>query len=296
MGQVVCVGLTTWDVVQVADRVPGEDEKIVASDGWMAFGGPAANAAATCAALGVPVRLVTALGTGQVADLARSGLARAGVEVVDLAQDGEDLLAVSSVIVTGEHRSVVSRNGRAAPDLGDAAATAVEDGLIVVGAGDVVLVDGHHLTAGIAVARRAKAAGATVLADAGSWKPGLDGLLAQVDVAVLSADLRVPQAFWPPDASDLLDVVARMGPAVVARSAGASPMVVRDSAGARTQIVPAAVTVVDTLGAGDVLHGAIAASLARGVGLEESLRDGVERATWSVRHRGAMGWCVEPGA
>jgi sugar/nucleoside kinase (ribokinase family) len=280
MGAVVCVGLTTLDVVQVTDRLPGPDEKTVARDGWLTFGGPAANAAATCAALGVDVRLVTALGAGPEAGLVRAGLAAAGVETLDLAPEAAGLLPVSSVLVTGLGRAVVSRNARSAPDLSAAAADVPG-----AGPGDVVLVDGHHL--GAATVLVARSQGATVLADGGSWKPGLERLLARVDVAVLSADFAVP-ALGP--GADLLAAVAALGPAVVAQTRGAGPVRVRTPDGAVHEIHPPPVPVVDTLGAGDVLHGATAAALVRGVDPLAAVEAGVSVASRSVRHRGALGW------
>ncbi len=283
MGSVVCVGLTTLDVVQVADRLPGPDEKIVAYDGWTAFGGPAANAAATCAALGVAVRLVTALGTGPEAALVRDGLAEAGVEVVDLAPAAGGLLPVSSVLVTGLGRAVVSRNAQAAPDLSAAAAD-----VAAAGTGDVVLVDGHHLGAATVLATRSL--GATVLADGGSWKPGLEGLLARVDVAVLSADFCLPGA---EPGADLLAAVAALGPAVVAQTHGAGPVRVRGADGAVSQVCPPRVPVVDTLGAGDVLHGGVAAALARGTEPLAAVESGVAVASRSVQFRGALGWLLD---
>src|SRR5659263_261296 len=60
----VCCGLVTLDVLQVVERLPAPDEKVVATDLDVGFGGPAANAAATAVALGVRTRLVTALGSG----------------------------------------------------------------------------------------------------------------------------------------------------------------------------------------------------------------------------------------
>ena len=291
MGRVTCMGLTTLDVVQVVDRLPGPDEKLVASDGWVAFGGPAANAAATSAALGVPTRLVTALGTGPVADLARAGLVAAGVEVVDLAPEVAGLLPVSSVLVSGGARAVVSRNAVRAPDLADAVA-AVDAGA----AGDVLLVDGHHLGAAVALATRARAAGVHVLADGGSWKPGLERLLAHVDTAVLSGDLALPGGTRPRSAAEvdaLLSGVAAFGPTVVARSSGPGPVRVLLGSGVIEELSPEQVPaedVVDTLGAGDVLHGAMAAALVGGAGVRDALVAGMVAATASVRHRGALGW------
>lgn len=280
MTLLVCCGLATLDVVQVVEHVPGPNEKLVARDLSVTFGGPAANAAATAVALGVPTILVTALGAGPVADLVRSGLVAAGVSVVDLRAGVPGSPAVSTVLVTrstGE-RAVVSVNATGTADLADAASAVVD---VLDGAG-ALLVDGHHLAAAEVLAR---AAAVPVVLDGGSWKPGLERLLAHVDHAVLSGDFAMPST-----EDDLLAAVAALGPASVARSSGSGP--VRLLVGGRlVEIVPPQVTdVVDTLGAGDVLHGGIAASLARGSDIEQAVRDGVRLASESVRHAGALGW------
>jgi sugar/nucleoside kinase (ribokinase family) len=285
----VCCGLVTLDVVQTLDALPGPDQKVVADGLDVRFGGPAANAAATAVALGVPTRLVTAIGAGPVADLVRAGLRAAGVEVVDLAAGTAATPPVSTVLVTrstGE-RAVVSVNGTGSPDLG-AAARAVLDGGALDGA-TAVLVDGHHLGAAVPVAAAARGRGVPVALDGGSWKPGLGDLLAHVDHAVLSADFRLPDG-----GDDVLAAVLAGWPvASVARSAGGGALryVERDGAEARVEVaaVPPG-EVVDTLGAGDVLHGALAAELARGAGVADALRVGTRWATESVRHPGALGW------
>ena len=298
----MCCGLATLDVVQHVDRVPGPDEKLVAHRLDVTFGGPAANAAATAAALGLPTVLVTALGTGQVARLVRDGLAAAGVHVVDLAAHTPGDPPVSTVLVTAStgQRAVVSTNASRRPDdLAPAAAEAVDD---LLDDATAVLVDGHHLAAGITVAGAARGRGIPVLADGGSWKPGLERLLAHVDVAILSADFVVPGRLAPgaapapvvvPAPPDVLAAVAALGPRFVARSAGSGPVLVRLPSGVHEQIAPPLVApdeVVDTLGAGDVLHGATAAALARGVDPMAALREGIVLATQSVRHPGALGW------
>lgn len=280
MALLVCCGLATLDVVNVVDAVPGPNQKVVARELAVTFGGPAANAAATAVALGVPTRLVTALGSSPVADLVRSGLVAAGVEVVDLLEGRPGSPAVSSVLVTAStgERAVVSVNATATGDL-DVADRADE---LLAGA-TALLVDGHHLGAAIGLARRATV---PVLLDGGSWKPGLESLLGEVDHAVLSADFRVPAG-----GDDVLAAVSAMGPAFVARTTG--PGTVHVLGARATAIHPVAVPpneVVDTLGAGDVLHGAMAAALALGTDPLAALEQGVRRATDSVRHAGALGW------
>ncbi|GEK23188.1 PfkB family carbohydrate kinase [Cellulomonas xylanilytica] len=283
----VCCGLATLDVVQVVDRLPAADEKVVARSLDVTFGGPAANAAATAAALGVRTVLVTALGQGPVADLVRHGLGAAGVEVVDLL-DGPGTPAVSTVLVTrgtGE-RAVVSVNAVGVRDLSGPARR-----LDVLEGATALLVDGHHLGAAQELAADASVRGVPVLLDGGSWKPGLEGLLAHVDHAVLSADFRLPDG-----GGDVLRRVADLGPRSVAQSAGGGPVRIlvggpegRHESVLRPPVVPAE-EVVDTLGAGDVLHGATAASLAAGHDVLTALADGVARASESVRHPGALGW------
>lgn len=285
----VCCGLVTLDVVQTLDAVPGPDQKVVADGLDVRFGGPAANAAATAVALGVPTLLVTAIGTGPVADLVRAGLRDAGVEVLDLAAGTPATPPVSTVLVTrstGE-RAVVSVNGTGTPDLGAAARAALADG--ASDGATAVLVDGHHLGAAVPVAAAARAAGVPVALDGGSWKPGLGELLAHVDHAVLSADFRLPDA----DADVLAAVAARWPVRSVARSAGGGALRYVERGGAEARVEVAAVPpgeVVDTLGAGDVLHGALAAEVARGAGIADALRTGTRVATESVRHPGALGW------
>uniref|UniRef100_UPI001F43AFEB PfkB family carbohydrate kinase n=1 Tax=Cellulomonas citrea TaxID=1909423 RepID=UPI001F43AFEB len=77
------------------------------------------------------------------------------------------------------------------------------------------------------------------------------------------------------------------------QSAGPAPVRVLLGPGDVRELTPEAVPtglVVDTLGAGDVLHGAMAAALAGGAGPLDALAAGVRTATASVRHRGALGW------
>ncbi|GAA3813511.1 PfkB family carbohydrate kinase [Cellulomonas soli] len=320
--QLVCCGLVTLDVRQVVDRLPGPDEKVVADRLAVAFGGPAANAAATAVALGVSARLVTALGRGALADVVRAGLQAAGVELVDLLGDEPGTPAVSTVLVTrgtGE-RAVVSTNATGTRALGSvagsAAGSAAEEAL---DGATALLVDGHHMEVGTAFARLARSRSVPVLLDGGSWKDGTAALLAHVDHAVLSADFRLPadpSAPWAdrtgaaPEGDALLSAVAALGPRTVARSAGPGPVRVlvhegrpgvavptdasgRARSGSLRVIVPERVdprSVVDTVGAGDVLHGATGAGLARGVDLPSALVEGVRWATASVRHAGALGW------
>lgn len=306
---VLACGLATLDVTQVVDQVPGSNEKVVALSRTVAAGGPALNAAITAARLGCRTTLLTRVGTDAMASVVGAELDAEGVVLEDRADDAW-VLPLSTVLVTratGE-RAVVSTNAPA-PGVVAPARVSLPQGTAAV------LVDGHHLDLALGAAAAARAAGVPVLLDGGSWKPGLAELLALVDVAVCSADLRAPdgpQGDLDEDAIDaLLAHVAGFGPRVVARSSGAGPVDVLVRAGGRSKRGRVEVqqidddAVVDTLGAGDVLHGAALAGLARLprtpsddaglvlVGVLSVLTVATRVATASVQHAGARGWTAD---
>ncbi|MFB7499085.1 PfkB family carbohydrate kinase [Streptomyces sp. NPDC056161] len=244
------VGLCTLDVVQLVDRVPGPDEKLTALDQTVAAGGPAANAAAVFGHLGGRAGLLTGLGRHPLALTAAADLAALGVTVDDLAGDTAEPPTVSSVLVTAAtgRRAVASTNASrhrlVAPDDLD----------VLVADRDVVELDGHHMEVAIAVARAARAAGRPTVLDGGSWKEGTQTLLSFVDVAVCSADFRPPGATTP---ASTLAYLHEQGVTWAAVSRGAEPLIWSGPDGeGLVEVGPTAV--VDTLGAGDFLHGAFA--------------------------------------
>jgi sugar/nucleoside kinase (ribokinase family) len=299
MSTVLACGVAVLDVQQTVDRLPGPDEKLVADDLLVVSGGPAANAAVTAAALGVGARLVTRIGASPLGTLISADLAAHRVEVIDRAGP-RDRPAISTVLVTRGtgQRAVVSVN--ASQDAGtgpDGSPEGARWARALVAGVDVVLVDGHHLDLALPLAEAARAAGVPVLLDGGSWKPGLDRLLALVDIALVSEVLQVPAAVVAAagmDADEVLAAVRALGPPVVARSRGPLPIEVLTGAG-RAQVVVPRVDVVDTLGAGDVLHGAMAAWLAvRGsTYLHDGLAWAARIAADSCTASGARGWLAD---
>jgi sugar/nucleoside kinase (ribokinase family) len=286
-GALVC-GLSTVDVVHVVDHVPAADEKVVALSTTVTAGGPGLNAALTSSLLGVSTRLVSAVGSGPLAAVVARDYASCGVALVDVAPVGFEP-PLSSVIVsrgTGE-RAVVSRNAVGTVRYQDHSARRVDEWLDGVTA---VLVDGHHLPVAVAVAAEARRQEVPVVLDGGSWKPGLEDLLRHVDVALVSDAFTVPGGGGRH--GDGLTAVLDLGPWWAARTAGPRPVrgVGRD--GASGEVPVPEVEVVDTLGAGDVLHGAFLAELARsGTGdLPGALHVAVEVAARSVAAAGARGW------
>ncbi|WP_435613395.1 PfkB family carbohydrate kinase [Streptomyces sp. bgisy159] len=289
------VGLCTLDVVQLVDHVPRANEKLTARRQVVAAGGPAANAAVTFAHLGGTATLLTAIGRHPLGQAAAADLAERGVTVTDLAARSSAPPAVSSILVTAAsgERAVASTNATGQrvsppPDL-DA----------MVAACDVVEFDGHHPRLATAAARAAAAARRPTVLDGGSWKPGLGDLLEAIDVAVCSADFHPPGVGGP---AETLRFLRRHGVTWAAVSRGGEPIVWAGPDGSGTVAVPS-VPVADTLGAGDVLHGALTRHLARrgttaGKALTtqifvEGLREAAQAASRSCASFGTRAWMRE---
>lgn len=262
--RVATCGLTTLDLIQYVDELPGPDQKVQSRAARLEFGGPAANAAFTAQSLGVDAQLVTVIGDGPLSKIALAQLRDAGVTVIDAAASAWDI-PMSSVAVTTTGRAVISLNGGNSPALQLTACLAGYDAL---------LVDGHHLHLCLAMAHEARALGVPVLFDGGSWKPGLERLLPLVDAAVVSADFT----------GDLPDV-----PVAVTRGAAAIEYRWAEGNG---EIGVRAVPRADTLGAGDVFHGAWLTHVSRH-GLDDfpaGLEYAANVASQSCRWPGAHEW------
>jgi sugar/nucleoside kinase (ribokinase family) len=122
---------------------------------------------------------------------------------------------------------------------------------------ELVLVDGHQMALAAGVAARLPKTPCVV--DAGSWKPGFERVLRRADYVLASED------FQPPGCVTEDDVIAFLhdaGARHVAVSHGPGPIRYSDDGREGCIAVPA-VAVVDTLGAGDILHGAFCRDVLR---------------------------------
>ena len=274
MTRILCAGLVTVDLVYRVGRIPGVDEKAQASGFAVAAGGPAANAAVTAAALGAEVTLVTAVGAHPLGALIRADLNCFGVRLIDATPDSAAPPPVSAIAVldgTGQ-RTIVSRNA------GDAAV-----GVPDLPEADLTLVDGHHPALAVAAARSAR----RLLVDAGTWRPVFSEILPHAEVVAASAAFRHPAAVAPGDAA----LAAAIGAPHVIVTHGPDP--VRWFSGDRSGEVPVPpVAAVDTAGAGDAFHGALAVALAESDNpdLPDCITFATRVAGVRVTHAGPRDW------
>lgn len=286
----VFVGLSTLDVLQLVNRVPTANDKVRALEVSVAAGGPAANAAVVFAALGGHATLVTRIGSDPVGALVRADLTNCGVRVVDAPGMSGVATPVASILVTRDtgERAVVSAvdqagSRRPEPTRGDPA------DLIELAGVDVVLVDSYERDVSGPLARRARALGIPVLLDCGEKKEFTDSQLPDIDIAVV-AEGYVPGG----PVAIAADLRRHRVPYGVSTAGGeALSFYTPGSEAVRTQQVPR-VTVVDTLGAGDFFHGALAFAVGRdglsGKEFPAELAFAAGIASRSVQEFGSRSW------
>ena len=242
------VGMVTLDLVYLSANLPGNNQKVVASDYTVAAGGPATNAAVTFSYLGNQATILGVVGTHPITHLIRGDLESQGVAIADLDPTTSQPPPVSSIIVTQAtgDRAVISLNATKIQASSDQ--LPVEINSLV----DVVLIDGHQMATGCAIAKIAKNNNIPVIVDGGSWKPGFEKTLPFVDYAICSAN------FYPPGCSTSEEVIAYLssiGIPHIAITQGEKPIEYL-SRGVSGQICVPQINAIDTMGAGDVFHGA----------------------------------------
>lgn len=241
------VGLTTLDFIYLSDRPLLENQKLVAQDYLTVAGGPAANAAVAFSYFENHGQLLTVLGQHPLTELIASDLAEHSVEIIDLIPEKTDTPPISSIIVTAGtgKRSVISINA-----VKSQASNLISPDLLTEI--DIVLIDGHQIEVSLAIAKLAKSQQIPVVIDGGSWKPGLEKVLPFVNYAVCSANFQPPRC---QNIDDVFDFLQNQGISHIAITNGKQSIQCREARKSFTVPVPS-IKAVDTLGAGDIFHGA----------------------------------------
>jgi sugar/nucleoside kinase (ribokinase family) len=284
------VGLTTLDLIYQVERVPASNQKLVALDYVMAAGGPATNAAIAFQHLqgtaSSCTMLLSGIGAHPLGMLLRQELQQLGVTVADLYPQSSEPPPTSSILVTQAtgDRAVISMNAVRTQALVEQIpvdiCTALQSRRITV-----VLVDGHQMAVGGAIAQLAQMHQIPVVVDGGSWKPGFDVVFKAADYVICSANC------YPPGCSTSEEVLAQCiawGIPHIAISRGAQSLLYWTQ-GESGEIAVSPIQAVDTLGAGDILHGAFC-HLIQTLPFVEALRTAGAIATQACQHFGTRAW------
>lgn len=242
------VGITTLDLIYLAPYFPAANEKLSAIDTTLSAGGPATNASVTFSYLGNSSRLLSVLGNHPITHLIKTDLDRQQIQHHDLQPQWEETPPISSIVVTqgSGDRAVISLNAVRCQADPSQIPTDILSGI------NLVLIDGHQMAVSQVIARQAREKRIPVVVDGGSWKPGFENVLCYTDYAICSAN------FYPPNCQTQKDVfhyLKQIGVLYSAITQGKNPIIYQPPKNEGKVTVPK-ISPVDTLGAGDIFHGA----------------------------------------
>jgi sulfofructose kinase len=269
MPHILCAGIAVLDEVFRVREFPLPDNKVEASEFITVGGGCAANAAVAIMRLGGKVTFAAPLGgpAGQdaIGDRLVEGLAEEGVDCGGCMRVPGARTPVSAIFINarGDRTIATYRDHRL-----NAVLPADPDSLV---AGvDAVLVDNRFAGFVTPICRAARRAGLPVVIDADRPTAETEALFGLGTHVIFSGEcLRLTAG-----TDDLAAGLARMAQftdAFIAVSNGPLPVLWRED-GAIREMAVFPITAVDTLGAGDVFHGAFALALAEGCGIAGAMR------------------------
>ncbi len=238
------IGQTYIDIVFLADSIPTGDDKAVARDYAVSFGGNAVTAAFCCAKLGVKPDLLSSLADDWLGRMFLDMAARYGIPV-----HGRKVKESSLSFIM--------------PHDGKRAILRCRDDhylhpfpILNLGGCRALHLDGHQSDAALHYARACREAGVMTSLDGGGVRSNTPELLQFIDVAVVSERMCEQMSL---DAGGMLDHLKAKGCRIGGVTMGDKGIVWYDEKGERRHHealpVPSA-KVIDTNGAGDVFHGA----------------------------------------
>ena len=270
------IGQTYIDVTFVTDRIPSGDEKTVAEDYAVSFGGNAVTAAFCCAKLGTVPDLLTSLADDWLGHMFLDMAAQYRIPIHARKVKESSL---SFVLPNGTKRAIIRCRDdhylHPFPALNLAGCRALH-------------LDGHQADAAIHYAKLCRENAILTSLDGGGMRENTLELLSYIDVAICAERLAEQLNVSP---RGLLDLLKQKGCKIGGVTRGEKGMVWFDETGTvREQpilsVPPSAI--IDTSGAGDVFHGAYIASYLQNpdASWDEHFTFARAASTYKIQHLG----------
>lgn len=244
----IFLGLATADIVYYVAHHLRNNEKLKAERQLAYAGGPATNAAVAFAAFDNEATLITGLGQHPLAHVAKHDIIEHNLTLVDATEQPKRPPILASILVdlgNGE-RAVVYSN----TDLRKLRHDAINETTLEYAG--LLMLDGYYLPQAIQLATWARQMAIPVIFDGGSWKDGLERLLPLVDYAICSDNFQPPAST---ERAEVFSMLRHFGVENIAITRGGEPILALID-GEIVEIPVMPVQPVDTLGAGDIFHGA----------------------------------------
>ena len=277
------IGLTTIDIQFFVDEFPQPNKKVKTEPPDILVGGPATNAAVAFAHLNKGANLVSAVGKSPFNNFILTDFNKTQIQFADLisSQDKNPVLATVITSSKNGNRNIFTHY----PEIIQPEFYAKQ--LFDRIQPDILLLDGFYPEFAVECADLANNRQIPVVLDCGSWKPQYEELLSHADIAICSAD------FYPPGCSitdDIFDFLRRKKVIRSAVSRGGQSLLFQDEKG-RGEVPVKKVKVIDTLGAGDFLHGAFCYYyLQLNFNFVNALKQAAGLATFTCKFEGTRTW------
>ena len=283
MAHRVCiVGSLNVDLVVVADRLPAPGETVLGGRFAVHDGGKGANQAVAAARAGASVSMIGAIGQDEYGARLIGALRSEGVDVTGVRElSGEPTgVAIIAVGPRGENQIVVAPGANAALELEAADLDRIRT--------TDVLVTNHEVATSVVheALRTAREAGAVAILNPAPAR-ALSSDVLHIGPILTPNEHELVVAIGNDETRSALDELAARtsGPIIVTQGPAGALLVEGD----RRERFPGhpVPEVVDTTGAGDTFNGVLAAWLAAGASIEESIKAANAAAGLSVTASGA---------
>ncbi len=245
------VGHSYIDVTMVADSMPTGDEKAVAKDYAVSFGGNAVTAAFVCSRLGVQTDLLTTMSDDWLGQMFWEMAHKYGVSIYPRKVARSSL----SFVLPHAHKRAILR---------------ARDSVYLrpfmkldVSSYQALHLDGHQADAALYYAKVFREKGLLTSLDGGAIRANTEEVLHNIDIAVVAEAFCAQLKLTP---LETLGYLASRGVKIAAVTEGERGLLWSDEDGLISRMPALRVPsekVIDTSGAGDVFHGAYLASFLR---------------------------------
>ncbi|WFU82209.1 sugar kinase [Bradyrhizobium sp. CIAT3101] len=281
--RILCIGIPVRDLTFRVEAVPERGSKANATHLAEICGGNALNAAIAMARLGGRIAFAGPMGDAREtsSSFILERMAAEGIDVGHIVRMRDAATPVSAIIIdaTGERTLTIYRD----PALW---AVTLSDADELLADCQAVLVESRCGTFCIDLCIEARRRGIPVIVGVDRAMALTDGLLTAASHLLFSSE-QVQETAGVADDGEALKRLAGLTPAFLAATRGPRGTIWLNEAGTLEETPAFPVDAVDTLGAGDVFHGAFTLGLAEGSGVQEALRFAAAAAALKcTRHGG----------
>ncbi|MGR5360528.1 PfkB family carbohydrate kinase [Vibrio mediterranei] len=279
MENCVFIGRSTIDLMSFVDVMPGPDQKVNALADFIGGGGSALNAAIACNTLGSNVQLWTSLGKEHLyKSIVKAELDEHQVTTIDLSLDENYQLPLSNIISAKQTASRLIVNA-SQPDC----ESVVNLDSSWLDKTKLVLLDQYEYPFVVANEQALSEFSGDIVLDAGTWKPHSELFLSLCTIPIVSEE------FTGGDRDKMQSLCDKHGIKKWAMTLGEKGVFYSDESGSGIIVAPK-VEAVDTLGAGDIFHGAFCHYYSQSQDFREALSKAGEIAALSCTELGTRSW------